>query len=247
VYGIYNFDGRFSGNPYADFLLGIMSSSSRGTSVGIVRSVKTNWEGFFQDDFKIAPRLTLNYGVRYSLLDPGREQNNLLANFIPEFNGLLVPDEEARAKVHASFPKNVPLVTASSIGLGPSLMYRDKNNFAPRFGFAWSPALWRDFVIRGGAGIYYVTVDPNVGEGGGAPFEVNESFTNSIVDGKPAFAFPNPFPPTQYVLGGTRRQRHQPARAHALHASIQSHNGKAGRGYGRRSHVNLHQLPQRDL
>lgn len=203
VYGTYNFDGRFSGNPYADYLLGIMSSSSRGTSAGIVRSVKVNWEGFFQDDFKIAPRLTLNYGVRYSLLDPGREQGNLLANFIPELNALVVPDDEARAKVHPGFPKNVPIATASSAGLGSSLMYRDKNNFAPRFGFAWSPTFWKNLVIRGGTGIYYVTVDPNVGEGGGAPYEVNENFTNSIADCKPAFAFPNPFPSTQYVLGGT--------------------------------------------
>ena len=203
VYGTYNFDGRFSGNPYADYLLGVMSSSSRGTSVGIVRSVKVNWEGFFQDDFKIAPRLTLNYGVRYSLLDPGREQSNLLANFVPELNALVVPDEKALSRVHPSFPKNVPIVTASSAGLGPSLRKRDKNNFAPRFGFAWSPTFWKNFVIRGGTGIYYVTVDPSVGEGGGAPFEVNESFTNSIAGGKPAFAFPNPFPSTQYVLGGT--------------------------------------------
>jgi hypothetical protein len=203
VYGTYTFDGRFSGNPYADYLLGVMSSSARGTSVGIVRPVKINWEGFFQDDFKIAPRITLNYGVRYSLMDPGREESNLLANFIPELNALVVPDEQALSKVHPGFPKNVPLKTASSVGLGPSLMYRDKNNFAPRFGFAWSPAFWKNFVIRGGTGIYYVTVDPNVGDGGSAPYELNESFTNSIVSGKPAFAFPNPFPSTQYVLGGT--------------------------------------------
>ncbi|HEU0141065.1 MAG TPA: TonB-dependent receptor [Bryobacteraceae bacterium] len=203
VYGIYGFNGRFSGNPYADFLLGIMDTSSRQTSVGPVYPHRSTWEFFVTDDYKITPRLSLNLGLRYSLLTPGTIEQDLLANFIPSANALVVVDDEVKARIHPGFPSNVPIATASSLGLDRSLLKLDRNNFAPRFGFAWRPGRWEDFVIRGGAGVYYVAMQPYVSDGGGSPFELSESFTNSVTNGVPAFQFPRPFPATGYVLGGT--------------------------------------------
>jgi len=203
VFGTYGFNGRFSGNPYADFLLGIMDSSARSTSVGPVYPHRLNKEFFFTDDFKATPRLSLNYGLRYSLLDSGTIEQNLIANFYPDKNALVLPDESARGRVHPGFPKNVPLITAASAGLSKKLLRIDRNNFAPRFGFAWRPGRWQDLVIRGGAGVYYVAMQPYVSDGGGSPFELRESFTNSITGGVPAFSFPRPFPAAGYVLGGT--------------------------------------------
>ena|SRR5438046_7762329 len=37
-------------------------------------------------------------------------------------------------------------------------------------------------------------MQPYISDGGGAPYEINESFTNSVANGQPVFAFPNPFP-----------------------------------------------------
>jgi hypothetical protein len=199
IFGSFGFNGRFSGNPYADFLLGIMDSSSRRTSVGPVYPHRLNKEFFFTDDYKITPRLSLNYGLRYSLLDPGTIEQNLLANFYPAANALVVPDEAAKSRIHPGFPKNVPIVTAASAGLTNKLLNIDKNNFAPRFGFAWRPGSWNDFVIRGGAGVYYVAIQPYISDGGGAPFELAENFTNSITNGVPNFAFPRPFPSGGFV------------------------------------------------
>lgn len=203
VYGTYAFNGRFSGDPYADFLLGIMDSSQRQTSVGRVYPHRETWEFFVTDDYKVSPRLSLNLGLRYSLLTPGVIEQDLLANFIPSANALVVVNDAAKTRIHPGFPKNVPIATASSLGLGRSLANLDRNNLAPRFGFAWRPAKWEDFVIRGGAGIYYVAMQPYVSDGGGSPFELSESFTNSVTSGVPAFQFPRPFPGTGYVLGGT--------------------------------------------
>ncbi|HEU0141660.1 MAG TPA: carboxypeptidase-like regulatory domain-containing protein [Bryobacteraceae bacterium] len=203
VFGIFGFNGRFSGDPYADFLLGLMDTSDRRTSVGPVYPHRLNWELFFTDDFKITPRFSLNYGLRYSLLDPGMIEQNLLANFVPAYNALVVPDEAARARVHPGFPASIPIVTANSVGLGAKLLNLDKNNFAPRVGFAWRPEFWNNFVIRGGAGVYYVAMQPYISDGGGAPYELRETFTNAISGGVPAFSFPRPFPGTAYVLGGT--------------------------------------------
>lgn len=194
VYGSYSFDGRFSGNPYADFLLGLMAGSSRRTSVGPVYPHRLNKEFYFQDDFKVTPNLSLNLGVRYSILDPGTIEQNLIANFYPAKNALVVADQAALARVHPGFPKNIPIITASSAGLTNKLLNIDKNNFAPRLGIAWRPTAIKDFVVRGGAGVYYVAMQPYISDGGGAPFELPESFTNSITKGVPDFSFPNPWP-----------------------------------------------------
>lgn len=203
IFGTYSFNGRFAGDPYADFLLGLMDSSSRRTSVGPVYPHRLNKEVFFTDDFKVTPRLSLNYGLRYSLLDPGTIEQNLLSNFYPAKNALVVPDAAAKTRVHPAFPKNVPIAAADSVGLSKKLLNLDKNNFAPRFGFAWRPGRWNDMVIRGGAGIYYVGMQPYISDGGGAPFELPEDFTNSITKGVPLFAFPRPFPGPASTLVGT--------------------------------------------
>ncbi|MBI3680008.1 MAG: TonB-dependent receptor [Acidobacteria bacterium] len=203
VYGQYGFNGRFSGNPYGDFLLGLMDSSARSTSVGPVYPHRKNWELYFTDDFKVTRRLSLNYGVRYSLLDPGYLEQDLFGNFYPARNALVVPDEAAKNRIHPGFPKNVPILAASAAGLGKKLLNRDNNNLAPRFGFAWRPTTSDHFVIRGGVGVYYVAMQPYVSDGGGAPFELRETFTNSITSGVPGLSFPQPFPSTTYLLGGT--------------------------------------------
>jgi hypothetical protein len=194
VYGSFSFDGRFSGNPYADFLLGLMAGSSRRTSVGPVYPHRLNKEFYAQDDFKVTPNLSLNLGVRWSILDPGTIEQNLIANFYPAKNALVVADEAALAQVHPGFPKNIPIITASAAGLSNKLLNIDRNNFAPRLGVAWRPAAIKDFVVRAGAGVYYVAMQPYISDGGGAPFELAESFTNSVVGGNPDFSFPSPFP-----------------------------------------------------
>jgi outer membrane receptor protein involved in Fe transport len=180
-----------------------MDNSARSTSVGRTYPHRTNWELYFTDDYKITPRLSLSYGLRYSMLDPGQIEQDLIANFLPSANALVVPNEAAKSRIHPGFPKNVPIVTASSIGLAEKLQIRDWNNFAPRFGFAWRPIPSNTFVVRGGFGIYHVAMQPYISDGGGAPYELRETFTNSITAGRPAFSFPAPFPNTQYVLGGT--------------------------------------------
>ena len=199
AFGSFSFDGHFSGNAYADYLLGLPTGSSRSTSVGPVYPHRLNKEFYVTDDFKVTPRLTLSLGLRYSLLDPGTIEQNLLANFVPAANAIVVGDEAAKARINPGFPKNVPIVTASQAGLTNKLLNLDKNNFAPRFGFAWRPTENNDFVLRGGAGIYYVAMQPYISDGGGLPFELQESFTNNITNGVADFGFPAPFPARGFV------------------------------------------------
>jgi outer membrane receptor protein involved in Fe transport len=92
---------------------------------------------FFQDDWKVRPNFTLNLGLRYEYFGVLKERDDQVSNFVFGPGGGL-----AGARVEPA-----------------SQLYNpDRNNFAPRFGFAYSPTrfgLEEKLVIRGGAGIFY--------------------------------------------------------------------------------------------
>ncbi len=93
--------------------------------------------GFVEDDWKFRPNLTLNVGMRYEYYSPVSEPNGLLSNLMLAGSG---PSAIAGAR----------LITGKTVYSTP------KTNFAPRFGFAWSPNLYdQKVVFRGGVGMYY--------------------------------------------------------------------------------------------
>src|ERR1700687_5305051 len=95
------------------------------------RTTYNNGLSFFaQDDFRLAPRFTLNYGLRWEYFGPISEKNNILAN--------LGSDGQ--------------LAMVGTDGVNGAYK-RDLNNFGPRIGFAWNLAATT--VVRGGYGVYY--------------------------------------------------------------------------------------------
>jgi len=121
----------------ADFLAGDVSSSA--IAVGNPeRFVRVNAFDFFVGDtWQFSPKLSLNLGLRYEYFGPLHSDKKDIANFIPG-QGLLV----------------------QGAGLD-SLFQPDKNNFAPRIGFAYQPAGRADLVVRGGIGVYYDQINMN--------------------------------------------------------------------------------------
>jgi hypothetical protein len=98
---------------------------------------QNDWALFFQDDFKVSSTLTLNLGLRYEYFAPLNEKFGRQANLILSGTG-------------ANALKNSSLVPTNP--LYPS----DRNNFAPRLGFAWSPRFGdQKTVVRGGFGVSY--------------------------------------------------------------------------------------------
>jgi hypothetical protein len=160
--GLVSYGGNFNG--YARFLLGLPPTSV--TYVGATRRGAldvSNWEnGFFiQDDYKISPKVTLNLGLRYELITPFVEKDDLMVNFDPNtsvhpgFKGrFIVPSDKTLARLDPRFIA-YGVVTAKDAGVGRGLVKTDKNNFAPRLGAAWR--ITDKNVLRGGYGIYYPT------------------------------------------------------------------------------------------
>lgn len=124
------FSGSYTFNSFADFAARRPFSYSQAfagpnTSGPLTRPNANEYAFFVQDAWRVTERLTLNYGLRYDLMDQAD----------PKVRN---PDPELLAQ-----------------GLDTARMNLDRNNLAPRFGFAWRLPSLGNMVVRGGYGIFY--------------------------------------------------------------------------------------------
>ncbi len=211
-FGTLNFNGFATGFDYADFLLGIPQTTGRYDREQPSNYRWLNVGVFFQDDYQISRKLTLNLGLRYEYFQPPVDTHNLRFTFDPTTGNLIVPNQQVlNALVDPVFPKNIPIVTAQQAGYpSRSLVNPDYKDFAPRIGIAYRPFPNNKTVIRAGYGIFYSgLVSSLLGSFTGGPFHSNEQFTNTISNGTPLFQFPDPFPgvgtvPSQSISPSSR-------------------------------------------
>ncbi|MBC7926572.1 MAG: TonB-dependent receptor [Bryobacteraceae bacterium] len=198
--GEYRFSGNFSGNAFADFLLGLPNQTRVANTGRDVDGVTYHTGVFAQDDFKLSRRFTLNLGVRYEVHPMFLDNALTTSNFDRAFPGpgarVIIANEEARKFTAPAFIQsigNTPIVTAKEAGLPETLRFNDWNNFNPRIGFAWRP--WGDrTVVRGGYGIYTVTILGSVFYTiTGIHVSDVRTFTNSIAGGTPQITLQRPF------------------------------------------------------
>ncbi|HET6854230.1 MAG TPA: carboxypeptidase regulatory-like domain-containing protein [Pyrinomonadaceae bacterium] len=203
--GFLNYGTSFT--AYSNFLLGLPPSSV--TYVGSTRRGDlnvSNWEnGFFvQDDYKVRPSITLNLGLRYELITPFVEKDDLMVNFDPStsvnpgFQGrFVIPSDKTRTLLDPRFVA-YGVVTADEAGVGRGLIKTDRNNFAPRIGIAWR--LGDKNVVRGGYGIYYPTSAAQGMRDALATNAFNQSVTKRGTQGLPGGINPRGITP---FSGGT--------------------------------------------
>ena len=148
-----------TGNPVANFLLGIPARIDQTQSGPDVDGSAYHYGAFFQDEWRVNNDITLSLGIRYEL-HPGFKDNELnITNFLRNTpNGdAVVPNEEALKLAKPNFLSGLgtsKLLTAAQVGLPESLRATDKNNFAPRFGIAWRPFGNTSTVLRAGYGVF---------------------------------------------------------------------------------------------
>ncbi len=149
-----------SGNALADFVGGYTDNYYQFSSA--IYGIRSHQLDFFgQDEFKIAKNLSLDYGLRYEYNSPQVDPRNQIQGSFPGAQSTLYP---------ASPPDFLYSGDPGTPNRG--LIYPDRNNFAPRFGFSWDMFGNAKLVMRGGVGIFYDIEDGalNLQFGGQAPF-----------------------------------------------------------------------------
>ena len=195
TYTYSNIAGFLANTPQSIQFLGDVSAPSvfNNGATGERLAKQEYYIGYAQDEWKIRPNLTLNYGLRYEYYTPLREAKNLQILF-DIMNGTLRPPTEDAFK-------------------------SSKTNFGPRVALTWSPnANGSGFfsggrtVLRGGFGIYY---GPGQTEDQIQPIEsdrISSTFSsNPIFTGGPSLAFPlDPAAVTTFFVNNPNNRSFQP-------------------------------------
>lgn len=198
VDGEFDFD-EFNGafNPYANFLLGMPEDYFQfGSAPSNIRQKSTS--GFVQDEWKVGHNLVLTLGTRYEYSSPKIDTQGRSFSIIPG--------------AHSTRFTNAPtsLLFPGDAGAPKGANFPDKNDWAPRVGFAWDPKGNGKTSIRGGAGVFYDVLkgEDNLQFNGQAPFFgfTSPFFNDCSIPGNCTFptgfmtdpftttGTPNPFP-----------------------------------------------------
>jgi hypothetical protein len=195
--GLFDFgNSNGAGDPFANFLVGLPQdflqfpaapSNIRGKSTFV----------FGQDEWHIKSNLVLTLGLRYEYSTPKSDTFGRTFDIIPGQQSTVFPG----APVGLVFPGDKGVPTGAN--------FPDKNDFAPRFGFAWQPFKDTKTSIRGGVGVFYdvLKAEDNFQFNGQVPFASAAAFgfpDPSADGGAGPFNFlgdpfgstgnPNPFP-----------------------------------------------------
>jgi len=154
---------RVPGSAIADFLLGMPNSYSELDIQRTGRYRYSQIEAFFQDDWKVSPRLTVNLGVRWFAIPHIFERDNSVTTFVPEqWSASRAPTVNPDGTI---VPGSGDIlgngIVQAGDGIPKGMVKNYWNTFAPRFGFAWNPQGDGKTVIRGGYGIGYYRVEGN--------------------------------------------------------------------------------------
>ena len=157
--GAFTFTGQFTGNAFADFLLGYPTSAVAGIGRGD-EDGRTSWlHAYVQDDWQARHNLTINAGLRYEFNQHMYDASNRLSSLdlsVPGGRFVIASDENGNIDPSAQrllgqIP--IPYVTSSEAGWGRGLLDPGHVRLAPRLGFALTLHDARA-VVRGGYGVF---------------------------------------------------------------------------------------------
>ena len=155
-----------TGNAFADLLLGRISTFQQVSSQPKYYFRYKIFEAYFQDDWRVTPRLTLNLGLRFSGFGTYREKQKQVFNWTQSAfdpanapgiadDGSLI-DPETGEPLSLNDPRNFNGVLQCGVGgQAAGCVQSHRFNPAPRFGFAWDPLGGGKLAIRGGYGVFF--------------------------------------------------------------------------------------------
>ncbi|HEV8129699.1 MAG TPA: carboxypeptidase-like regulatory domain-containing protein, partial [Acidobacteriota bacterium] len=167
---------------------------------------KTRWrdyESYFGDTWRVRPRFTLNYGVRWSILKQPYDFDNAVGNFVAS---VFDPKLGKKFDNGMIYPDNLKGITGISNRSLSKEHYRD---IGPRVGFAWDPTGSGKNSIRGGAGVYF---NRDSIAGGWQDLNTNPPFSqlNFFGDGRPLDSLPATIPAVSLGLPAWSKDLNSP-------------------------------------
>lgn len=176
--GDYTFNGVETGSDFADFLLGAPSAFIQATRQ--ILDSRTKYAGLYgQDSWRVTPNLTLNYGLRWEMIQPWYDAQGKIETLVPGLQSVLLPPGTCPGCTGSPTGWVVP----GDPGIPQTLAPTQYANFSPRLGLAYSPGWTSGFLakltggpgktsIRIGYGLFYTSVEDltQFQELGDAPF-----------------------------------------------------------------------------
>jgi len=195
--GSFSFSGAHTGDPAADYMLGLDSSYSQASSERVGAFHYRQGEAYVQDDWKVTPRLTLNLGVRWVYFSNDSVSGDQVTSFKPSlFDATQAPvvtptgafivngsNEPLTASGSAANVLN-GLVFAGKNGVPDGFFIPKKTNFGPRVGFAYDLSGNGTTSLRGGYGIGYSRIPVAViyyAFGQNPPYNQSANILNSLL------------------------------------------------------------------
>ncbi len=144
------------GSPVADMFLGWLHNVNVREGINAPDWRQIAMGGFFNDDWKVTPRLTMNLGVRWEVNRMPWDVNDKMGSYVPELNKIVLSSDRNLPdnfdELLGGYDLAGRFLTAAEVGYPRSVIQTDWNNFTPRFGFAYR--LTNKTVIRSGYGLF---------------------------------------------------------------------------------------------
>lgn len=178
--GQFGFTTQYTGDAFADFLLGMPATVGRSYPLTLYGNQAIQWAAFFQDNYKITDRLTLNLGLRWEYNPFFRGVNQQTSAFFPDTKNsydpsapgyVIIPtdksgnmlDPNAQPETSQLIPLFMDRVRGTGqLHLPDSIRKTGPGLYVPRVGFAFRPTANDRTVIRGAFGMFPIFLDTNM-------------------------------------------------------------------------------------
>ncbi|HLJ45412.1 MAG TPA: carboxypeptidase regulatory-like domain-containing protein [Bryobacteraceae bacterium] len=195
--GSFNFNGKYTGNDFADFLLGYANNYNELALQDNGHWNAASWNAYFQDNWRVSRRLTLNLGIRWDGIPHTYEADHRMSNFYTSeydstkraillANGNIDPSSPGLGKspnpALSAFTFYLNGIGITGMNGNPNGMVNDSwNNWGPRLGLAYDLTGTGKTVLRGGFASMFERIQGNDMYNSGSNVPFSASVTNNDV------------------------------------------------------------------